>query len=125
MLRLGIGAGQLVASGKGARRSENRLANHAKLIVLLYLRHTEVFLFQLHGAHPAEGLFALNAFLLARLKDLLIFNAKLAPLHVKSIQRGDDRVCIGGLAEIGKRQPTELTLSIQMIVKRVRRRDGK
>lgn len=125
LLGLVVGTGQLISSRKRARRSKSWLANHTKLVMLLHLRHDLVFLFQLHGAHPAESLFALNAFLLARLKDLLVLDAKLTSLDVKPIQSCDDRVCIRGLAEIGKCQSTKLSLSIQMIVKRVGRRDGK
>ena len=82
-----------------------------------------VLLLELHRAHAAEGLLALDALLLARLQHLFVLDAQLAALHVEAVERGDDGVGVGGLAEVGEGQPTEGALSVEVIVECIRRRD--
>jgi hypothetical protein len=83
-----------------------------------------VLLLELHRAHAAERLLALDALLLARLEDLLVLDAQLAALDVEAVQRGDDRVRVGRLAEVGEGEPAEGAGLVEVVVERVRGRDG-
>ena len=82
-----------------------------------------LFLFHLHGAHPAERLFTLDTFFLACLEHLFVLYAELATLDIETVEGGHDGVCICRLAEISEGEAAELTRLVKMIVERVRCRD--
>jgi len=87
------------------------------------LLYDPLFLFNLHGSHPTDGLFSLNSFLLACLKDLFVFDAQFAALDIETIQSDHDCIRISRLAEIGECQTTERSLLIKVVVERIGRRD--
>lgn len=98
----------------------------ARTIVIIELTHAaSLLLFDLHGAHATNSLLPLNAFLLAGLQYLFVFDAEFATLDIETIQSDNDRVCISRLTKISESQATEGSLLIEMIIESVRCRDGK
>ena len=59
---------------------------------MLLLLHSLLLLLELHGAHAAQRLFALDALFLTSLQYFFVFYTKLAALDVKPIECGDDGV---------------------------------
>ena len=88
---------------------------------MLLLRLSEVNLatLHLHRTHAANGLLALDALFLACLEHFLVFYAQLAALDIKSVERGDDSISIGGLTEVRERKTTEGPLRVEVVIKRV------
>ena len=89
----------------------------------MLLLHRLLLLLELHGAHAAESLLALDAFLFAGLQHLFVLDAQLAALDVEAIERGDDGVRVCGLAEIGKGKTAELARLVEVVIERVRGRN--
>ena len=89
------------------------------------LAERSLLLLELHGAHAADGLLAFDALFLTCLQDLLVFDAEFAALDIESVQRGDNSIRVRCLTEVGKRESSELSGLIKMIVEGVRSRDLK
>ena len=89
----------------------------------MLLLHRLLLLLELHGAHAAESLLALDAFLFAGLQHLFVLDAQLAALDVEAIEGSHNGVCVYRLAEISEGEAAELTRLVKMIVERIRCRD--
>ena len=83
-----------------------------------------LFFLKLHRTHATQCLLAFDAFFLALLKNLLVLNTEFATLDIKTVERDYDRIGVRCLSEISKGKSAESALSIKMVVKRIRRRDG-
>ena len=91
-----------------------------KQMLLLRLSEVNLATLHLHRTHAANGLLALDALFLAGLEHFLVFHAQLAALDIKSVERGDDSICITSLSEVGEGEATERAALVEVIIKRVR-----
>ena len=92
-------------SGEGGRGGWPKVVVTAADDGLLLL----LLLLELHGAHSANGLFSLDAFFFAGLKDLLVFYTEFTTLYIEAVEGSDDGICICGLAEVCESETSELT----------------
>lgn len=88
-------------------------------------------LVELHGAHPLDGLVALDPLLLTGLKDFFVFYPKLAPGYVVTrqqrqycalcrahdlpVESSHDGIGFRRRAKVGKRQSTENTVIVVVV----------
>lgn len=110
----------------GRQSDGHSLALTKELAVLVPFRAVFglTFLFKLHAPHAANSLLALDALFFARLQYFFVLYAEFTTLDVKAIHCGNHSVGVCRQPEIGERQATELTGTIQVIVERVRSGDG-
>ena len=85
----------------------------------------ELLFLELHGTHAPDSFFALDALFFTLLEHFFVFDTELAALDVEAVERSDNSVRIGCLAEVGKGKAAERARLIEVVVERVGSWDGK
>jgi len=101
----------LSREGEGAGRAE-----WGDKVVVELVELGLLFLLELHGAHPANGLFALDALLFAGLQDLFVLDSESPALDVEAVEGSDDGIRIWGVAEVCKGEATEGACLVEVVV---------